>query len=253
MKPRHRQIATSTVSASAPCSVQSAPIRPSTSVPAPFVCADAYFSNFSDRSRRNARSGISARLRPVLTRSLFSLILALPFLHVSSFISTFAQNPADKAESRALPSLRTTETLPRPQEVFAQEEFRSRRADNQREAETAQTPEAFAYLRLSDLTSERNTQYTYTPARFDMRRLRAHLRYPDAALREGREAAIDVVAYIDAEGRITRVNYIGEQNSAQNDFAKNACDAVKQCAFTPAYRNGQPVHSVVVIPVKFVL
>lgn len=248
MKPRQPQIATVSVSSPAHRSVQSASIRPSTSAPlAPFTSADLYFAH---RPSGKARLGITTNLRSALARSLFCLVLAFPLLHASFPFSAFAQTPAEKANAH---SLSPTDGAPRAQKNFAQKIVTQQAPSaEEREPETYQT-ETFQYVRASDLTSERNTQYTYAPARFDMRQLRAHLRYPDAALREGRQATIDVVVYIDAEGNITRVNYIGEQHSAQNDFAKNACDAVKKCAFMPAYRNGQPVHSVVVIPVKFVL
>lgn len=113
--------------------------------------------------------------------------------------------------------------------------------------------EELQYVRLSDLTGEGNTQYTYIPARYDQYELHHHLRQARQTLALETNSRVDVVVYLNAEGTITHINYIGEQVIKNNAIAKSACDAVKKCTFTPAYRNNKPVHSVVVIPVRFVL
>lgn len=114
-------------------------------------------------------------------------------------------------------------------------------------------PESLQYIRLSDLTGENNTQYTYTPAKYDPKELSAQLHYPKSALSEGKSGKVDIVVYLNAEGKITRMNYIGEAQGGYTPFVRSAFDAVSKCAFTPALRNSKPVHSVIVIPIRFVL
>lgn len=111
--------------------------------------------------------------------------------------------------------------------------------------------EELQYVRLSDLIGEGNTQYTYIPARYDHDKLHYYLRQARQMLTLETNTRVDVVVYLNAEGTITHINYIGEQIVKNNAIAKSACDAVKKCTFTPAYRNNKPVHSVVVIPVRF--
>jgi hypothetical protein len=128
----------------------------------------------------------------------------------------------------------------------------SAQAQNQSIAPNSNHAEELQYVRLSDLTGEGNTQYTYIPASYNVQQLQRHLQTASRLLNVERSTRVDVVVYLNAEGQSTQINYIGEQFGTRNDVAKSACDAVKKCSFTPAYRNNKPVHSVVVIPVKFV-
>jgi TonB family protein len=97
------------------------------------------------------------------------------------------------------------------------------------------------------------SQTTYVPAQFNRRELLQRLRYPLSALRLGKEGTVQVVVYLNADGSITNVNFIGENQQLPNELVTTAYNAVKQCAFAPALRNSKPVSSVVVIPVKFIL
>ncbi len=155
----------------------------------------------------------------------------------------------------AAPSLAQSQSVNSPiatEQVLRLGSLATKRTSSQPTEEEAK-PETLQYVRLSDLTGEGNTQYSYTPAKYDAKELREHLRFPANALKEGKRGRVDVVVYLSAEGTITHVNYIGEESHAPNDFARSACDAVKKCTFTPALRNNKPVHSVVVIPVRFIL
>lgn len=133
--------------------------------------------------------------------------------------------------------------------LVAHSPLRAEKIDEWEEAK----PESLQYIRLSDLTGEGNTQYTYTPAKYDPKELSAQLHYPKSALSEGKSGKVDIVVYLNAEGKITRMNYIGEAQSSYTPFVRSAFDAVSKCAFTPALRNSKPVHSVIVIPIRFVL
>lgn len=128
----------------------------------------------------------------------------------------------------------------------------SARSEKTDEAEETK-PEPLHYVRLSDLMSESNTQYTYTPAKYDAKELSAQLHYPQNALSDGKSGKVNIVVYLNAEGKITRMNYIGEPQEGYTPFVRSAFDAVSKCAFTPALRNNKPVHSVVVIPIRFIL
>ena len=179
--------------------------------------------NFFVTIRRCAREALASGLL---------IAFALPLLCTQAF----AQNQPSStlvAESPKSPSISLTQSTAAVQEDEPK-------------------PEMFHYVRLNELTGEGNTQYTYTPAKFDFQQLHRNLRYPANALKEGKHGRVDVVVYLNAEGVITQMNYIGEQTNTRNDFAESACAAVKKCSFTPAYRNNKPVHAIVVIPVKFV-
>jgi TonB family protein len=102
--------------------------------------------------------------------------------------------------------------------------------------------------------SQDNTQSTFVPAKITNKYvLRSHLQYPPDALRQGKEGHVDVFVYLNADGTISSMNFSSDVQSAENEFAAAAFDAVKKCRFTPALRNNTPVSSVVKISVRFVL
>ena len=65
-----------------------------------------------------------------------------------------------------------------------------------------------------------------------------HAEYPEEAKAEGREAAVQLLVVVDAEGQVTE---IALQESAGEVFDQAAIAAVKQFEFTPATLDGQPI------------
>ena len=155
--------------------------------------------------------------------------------------------------STSLAQNQVSSTLAKEQSPTATTPLTAHTSAEKADEPEAVKPESLQYIRLSDLTGEGNTQYTYTPAKYDPKELSALLHYPKSALSEGKSGKVDIVVYLNAEGKITHMNYIGEPQGGYTPFVRSACDAVSKCAFTPAQRNSKPVHSVIVIPIRFVL
>jgi outer membrane biosynthesis protein TonB len=100
------------------------------------------------------------------------------------------------------------------------------------------------------------SQWSYVPATINMQELRRHLKYPARALDENVSASFTLLIYLNEKGGIETINV--EMLSQPRDFAteellRAACAAVKQCTFTPAYRNDEAVVSVLALPLKFLL
>jgi protein TonB len=99
-------------------------------------------------------------------------------------------------------------------------------------------------------------QYTYVPAKVDMVSLKKNLEYPAKAIAARLEGKITLVVYLNAQGEPVNVNFeINAQpnSNVANELAQAAFKAVKNCKFTPATRNNEPVSSAVKVPVRFIL
>jgi len=75
--------------------------------------------------------------------------------------------------------------------------------------------------------------------------------YPASARRLGQQGLVKIRADIDAQGSVA-----ADQISVSSGFAaldNAALDAVKNARFLPAMRNGKPVPSTIVIPIRFAL
>jgi protein TonB len=75
-------------------------------------------------------------------------------------------------------------------------------------------------------------------------------RDPRAAREMGREGTVVLRLAIDAQGRLEAVEVA---ESAGFGFDEAAIEAVRASAFRPAVRDGRPVESLALLPVKFVL
>lgn len=74
--------------------------------------------------------------------------------------------------------------------------------------------------------------------------------YPPLARRLGKEGTVLLKLHIDEMGRPVEVEII---KRAGYGFDEAALNAIKQSRFRPAMKNGIPVSSVVIVPVRFVL
>lgn len=74
--------------------------------------------------------------------------------------------------------------------------------------------------------------------------------YPPLARRLGKEGTVLLKLHIDEEGRPVEIEII---KKAGYGFDEAALNAIKQSRFRPAMKNGIPVSSVVIVPVRFVL
>lgn len=74
--------------------------------------------------------------------------------------------------------------------------------------------------------------------------------YPSLARRLGKEGTVLLKLHIDEMGRPLEVEII---KRAGYGFDEAALNAIKQSRFRPAMKNGIPVSSVVIVPVRFVL
>ncbi len=171
---------------------------------------------------------------PAQTPSRFSRLLVAAFFAASSFLGVHSSVVAQEAESSkhsgntSLPLAAYSNNAPRA------------------------NSESTAPVQQKAILPE-STQYTYVPASINKTDLTKHLQYPMPALLQGREAQIDVIAYLNAEGSIMSLNFVKDaSNIEENEFTLAAFDAVKKCRFTPAYRDNKPVNSIVKIPIRFV-
>lgn len=85
---------------------------------------------------------------------------------------------------------------------------------------------------------------------FDYEGLKAKVKYPEIARKNGIEGQVILQVYVSKTGKPTQIRV------AQSDskfFEEPAKDAVMQTAFTPAVQNGTPIGTWVTIPVKFQL
>lgn len=73
--------------------------------------------------------------------------------------------------------------------------------------------------------------------------------YPAAALRMREEGTVLLRVEVDAQGRPSSIGI--ERSSRSRDLDRAARDAVAQWTFRPAVENGEPVPTVVTVPVDF--
>ncbi|MGD0232311.1 MAG: energy transducer TonB [Syntrophorhabdales bacterium] len=74
--------------------------------------------------------------------------------------------------------------------------------------------------------------------------------YPLLARRRGKEGTVVLMVMIDAAGRLSKVNVV---ETSDKLFVEPSVQAVKRSTFLPARRNGQPVTSAAILPVRFSL
>lgn len=74
--------------------------------------------------------------------------------------------------------------------------------------------------------------------------------YPQGARKAGIEGDVLCAVTIDAEGRVTSVEVLRSAAPLLDDAARRA---LLQWVFSPALRDGEPVPSQVVVPVRFAL
>jgi len=75
-------------------------------------------------------------------------------------------------------------------------------------------------------------------------------RYPRAARERGDEAEVIVEAWVAPSGRVARARV---RAGAGDEFDAAALEAVREARFHPAWRDGQPVASVVAMRLHFEL
>jgi len=75
-------------------------------------------------------------------------------------------------------------------------------------------------------------------------------RYPLFARRTGREGRVVLRLFIDEEGRLLDVEVV---ERAGFGFDESALEAVRMSTFLPAVKDGRPVKSRILLPVRFVL
>jgi len=73
--------------------------------------------------------------------------------------------------------------------------------------------------------------------------------YPISARRLGQQGLVKVRADVDADGRVTGCVVAASSGFASLDNA--ALDAVRNARFMPAMKNGRPVDSILVVPIRF--
>lgn len=78
--------------------------------------------------------------------------------------------------------------------------------------------------------------------------LASAIRFPDAARTDGREGVVTLDVFVTTRGEIETVRV---RESAGHDFDAAALAAVRGLRFIPAYADGRPVPSHIVIPVRF--
>ncbi len=76
-------------------------------------------------------------------------------------------------------------------------------------------------------------------------------KYPVSALRNNSSGTVTVGIQVDADGKPNKV-WI-EKSSGSRDLDRAAREAVMQWQFSPKIKNGSPVSSELLIPVKFKL
>lgn len=81
--------------------------------------------------------------------------------------------------------------------------------------------------------------------------LRRHLpEYPILARRRNKEGSVVLMVVIDAEGKLIKVDVVSTSDEV---FVEPSLEAVKKSTFLPARRNGQPVMSRAILPIRFSL
>ncbi len=73
--------------------------------------------------------------------------------------------------------------------------------------------------------------------------------YPPAALRARQEGSVLLQVHVDAQGQASDIEIVNSSRSRELDRA--ARDAVRSARFNPAMRDGQPIESMVNVPVDF--
>jgi len=79
---------------------------------------------------------------------------------------------------------------------------------------------------------------------------RAEPAYPPVAHRLGREGEVVLRLFLDERGRLVKVEVARRGGFG---FTEAAMDAMRRSVFAPALRNGKPVQSRVLVPVRFLL
>ncbi len=85
---------------------------------------------------------------------------------------------------------------------------------------------------------------------FDYDALKAKVKYPDIAKKNGIEGQVVLQVYVSKTGKPTQIRVASSDSKFFDEPAK---DAVMQTAFKPAIQNGTPIGTWVTIPVKFQL
>ena len=80
---------------------------------------------------------------------------------------------------------------------------------------------------------------------------RLRVTYPELARLAGATGSARVEAWVEADGRVSRVNVLEHQGGAA--FAQAARDAVRLTRFRPGLRGGVPVACSVIVPLAFTL
>ncbi len=83
-----------------------------------------------------------------------------------------------------------------------------------------------------------------------VKELAKHIKYPEAAAKEGIQGTVYVKAYVGETGMIDDV---AVEKSPSDLLSQAALDAVRQVRFKPGKQGDKAVKVVVVIPVKFAL
>ena len=73
--------------------------------------------------------------------------------------------------------------------------------------------------------------------------------YPSSARRLGQEGLVKVQADIDKDGMVTEGRV--SMSSGFGSLDNAALDAVRKARFMPAMKNGRPVASKIIIPIRF--
>lgn len=74
--------------------------------------------------------------------------------------------------------------------------------------------------------------------------------YPLLARRRKKEGKVVLMVVIDAAGKLTKADVV---EASDQMFVRPSLDAVKKSTFLPALRNGQPVGSSALLPIRFSL
>jgi protein TonB len=119
--------------------------------------------------------------------------------------------------------------------------------DAVREAARTRNEDAYArYVQLANASADAEkaapADARPTPIRI------VHPDYPAELQAEGTSGEVTVAFVVTPEGRVTNVDVVSTTHEA---FRQPAIDALRQWIFTPGIKNGRPVNTRMVVPLRF--
>jgi len=115
--------------------------------------------------------------------------------------------------------------------------------------EASQTSDADAYVRFMQLLSAASESNETTSAKSPPIPTRiVDPKYPEELVAERVVGTVQVAFTVNAKGRVMHVEVVSSTHEA---FRQPAIDAVRQWIFTPGRKDGHPVHTRMMVPLRF--